>query len=406
MTADYRTLVSIIIPTRNRKDLLPYALKSALNQTYQNIQIIVHDNHSIDGTEEAIKDLLTDDRIEYHRIDRDLSMTENWNQAVKYVQGSFFVRLDDDNVFFPEFLERSMNEMEDQHLDVMMFSPILIHPERRRYTFFDPREGKTHLLSPFQWAYLEFFALTDSNYALYRTALIKDIFPDGNMYLTSLPDRHMNYHCIKTMMAKSVRVGLNASIEGITRFDNQREKMTKLHYVNYADLDVNEIMQKIDCHHNYPMHRILTFFKVFSSTTPSEMTNFFYKTITSPPLLKTVMKMGHIYKLQRPASIKDAILYLYYFWFIFWGLLFHPFSRIEGQGVGVHVFTLIQKSMNYFLRSFAFPLDPKGSTNIVFGNRVIEDMLRGKSPSLEQARVLRGSLNHLLNHITQQTETI
>ncbi|TKZ30921.1 glycosyltransferase family 2 protein, partial [Brachyspira catarrhinii] len=61
-------LVSVLIPTYNRKLLLKRALDSVLNQTYKNIEIYVTDNASTDGTLEFIQEyLINDKRIIYSR---------------------------------------------------------------------------------------------------------------------------------------------------------------------------------------------------------------------------------------------------------------------------------------------------------------------------------------------------
>ena len=48
--------VSVIIPTFNRAHVLPRALNSVLNQCYENIEIIVVNDGSTDGTEKLIKE--------------------------------------------------------------------------------------------------------------------------------------------------------------------------------------------------------------------------------------------------------------------------------------------------------------------------------------------------------------
>ena len=59
-------LVSIIIPTYNRKHLLQRAIDSCLSQTYKNIEIIIIDDHSTDGTNDSIKEYMQKDkRIRY-----------------------------------------------------------------------------------------------------------------------------------------------------------------------------------------------------------------------------------------------------------------------------------------------------------------------------------------------------
>jgi glycosyltransferase involved in cell wall biosynthesis len=58
-------LVSVIIPTHNRKEYLKDAVNSIQNQTYQNFEIIIVDDFSDDKTEDYVKSL-SDKRIKYN----------------------------------------------------------------------------------------------------------------------------------------------------------------------------------------------------------------------------------------------------------------------------------------------------------------------------------------------------
>ena len=51
-------LVTIAIPTFNRKEYLKQAIESVLEQSYKNIELVVSDNHSDDGTEELVSGYL------------------------------------------------------------------------------------------------------------------------------------------------------------------------------------------------------------------------------------------------------------------------------------------------------------------------------------------------------------
>ncbi|PMB10264.1 glycosyl transferase, partial [Fischerella thermalis CCMEE 5328] len=64
-------LVSIITPTYNRPDYLKQALKSAISQTYQNIEIIVSDNCSPENPQ-AIVESFNDPRIRFSRNETNL----------------------------------------------------------------------------------------------------------------------------------------------------------------------------------------------------------------------------------------------------------------------------------------------------------------------------------------------
>ena len=114
-------LVTVIIPTKNREKTLIRALESVLNQDYSNLQVIIQDNNSKDGTENSIKKYLTDKRVEYHKSNVDLSMWDNWCEAAKFIKGDYFVRLDDDNKFFKNFVSEMIAIMEKNKIDIKLW---------------------------------------------------------------------------------------------------------------------------------------------------------------------------------------------------------------------------------------------------------------------------------------------
>ena len=115
-------LVSVVIPTKNRKYMLSMAIDSVLNQSYKNIQIIIQDNNSTDGTSDIVAEFEADTRVEYFQATKDLSMTENWSTGYQYVRGEYFVRLDDDNVYFNNYIESSIRAIQSNNLDLATFS--------------------------------------------------------------------------------------------------------------------------------------------------------------------------------------------------------------------------------------------------------------------------------------------
>ena len=101
-------LVSIIIPTHNRPDYLEIALKSALDQTYENIEIVISDNSD---------DLLTQDRvapylkkyshITYYRK-QGMSALENGRKCFELSTGEYINCLMDDDIFHSDKIKRMM----------------------------------------------------------------------------------------------------------------------------------------------------------------------------------------------------------------------------------------------------------------------------------------------------------
>lgn len=94
-----QSLVSIIIPTHNRKDMLLRLLKSILASTYKNIEIIVIDDASNDGTFEFIKERFNKNKkIQIIRNKTNLFTAGSRNEGFKHVKGDYVFFIDDDNV--------------------------------------------------------------------------------------------------------------------------------------------------------------------------------------------------------------------------------------------------------------------------------------------------------------------
>lgn len=74
------------------------AAVSALAQDYPNLEVIVSDNASTDGTQAAISGFLKDARFRYSRNETNLGMVRNWRKAlVKLASGDWFLLLSDDD---------------------------------------------------------------------------------------------------------------------------------------------------------------------------------------------------------------------------------------------------------------------------------------------------------------------
>ena len=96
--------VAIGIPTYNRADTyLPEALGSALAQDYPNLEVIVSDNGSTDGTEVFVNSL-NDPRVRYFRQEPSLTPNENFNFCLKQASGAYFLLLHDDDRIDPDFI--------------------------------------------------------------------------------------------------------------------------------------------------------------------------------------------------------------------------------------------------------------------------------------------------------------
>jgi len=99
--------VSVCITTYNRKELLANAIKSIINQTYKDLEIIIVDDSSNDGTKELIQNeiLKWDNRITYIRNKTNKGLASSRNIALSNSEGKYFTFMDDDDEWHEEFIE-------------------------------------------------------------------------------------------------------------------------------------------------------------------------------------------------------------------------------------------------------------------------------------------------------------
>jgi len=104
-------IVSVVIPTYNRAHVLTRAIQSVLNQTYQDFEIIVVDDHSTDNTEEVVKSF-NDPRIRYIRHEENRGAAAARNTGIMVAKGEFIAFQDSDDEWLPEKLEKQMQVFE------------------------------------------------------------------------------------------------------------------------------------------------------------------------------------------------------------------------------------------------------------------------------------------------------
>ena len=104
-------LVSAVITTHNRLDYLKLAIKSVLNQTYQNMELIVVNDNSGQDTIDYL-DELQEQLSGFTHIDISAEETKGGNyarnQGIKAAKGKYVAFLDDDDEWLPEKIEKQI----------------------------------------------------------------------------------------------------------------------------------------------------------------------------------------------------------------------------------------------------------------------------------------------------------
>lgn len=109
--------VSVIIPTFNRSDLLKRSVKSVLNQTFQEFELIIVDDASADDTTNIVREI-EDSRINYIKNEKNLGKPLTLNRGIRLAKGEYVGLLDDDDEWLPEKLEKQIKKFDNTSRNV------------------------------------------------------------------------------------------------------------------------------------------------------------------------------------------------------------------------------------------------------------------------------------------------
>lgn len=147
------TLISIIMPTRNRPDVIGDAIVSVIMQSYQEWELVIVDDASEEPATEAIVRQFDDKRIKYVRLDQRAGISAARNAGIEHSSGRVLAYLDDDDQWDPDHL-------------LILFNQLRSHGARAAYSAyavwdrFDPESRlgagfKAIRFAPFNRSFLE-----------------------------------------------------------------------------------------------------------------------------------------------------------------------------------------------------------------------------------------------------------
>ena len=113
----FQELVTAIITTHNRLELLKRAIESVFAQTYNNIELIVVDDASTDGTSKYC----TQQPLRYIFIPKEESKGGNYarNQGIRAAKGKYVAFLDDDDYWLPTKIEKQVALIESKDCELV-----------------------------------------------------------------------------------------------------------------------------------------------------------------------------------------------------------------------------------------------------------------------------------------------
>lgn len=123
---NYKEKVTVCIPTHNRQNSIGNTIKSILNQSYKNIDILIVDNASTDNTREVVKSF-GDERIKYVYFDELLGVNYNFMRAISLSETDIVCVFHSDDVYFENIVQEQLRFIIDPRVGAVFSKMILRH---------------------------------------------------------------------------------------------------------------------------------------------------------------------------------------------------------------------------------------------------------------------------------------
>lgn len=115
---NYQPLVSVILPVYNDEENIEKSINSILNQTYQNIELLIYNDGSDDSTQKIISNI-NSPFIKYFSSENNIGLTKALNFLIQKSNGELVARQDSDDISFLNRIEMQVNYLRLQNLDAV-----------------------------------------------------------------------------------------------------------------------------------------------------------------------------------------------------------------------------------------------------------------------------------------------
>lgn len=231
-----KPLVSVLIITYNQKPYIAETINSVLEQSYENIEIIIADDCSTDGQ----KDILEKYKDKYPEIikiisnERNLGITENCNRALEKASGVYIAWLGGDDLFLNKKIELQVNAMEANKGISLCGTNVLVKFEDGLSKDYIAK-CKTMLNGRSARKFIELYNHIPTSSFMFRAEIMKDVNLDSRLRIVS--DWLFNVEC-------ALRGSIYSINEVLTVYRRTGNNVTKSGY-RYSYLDDRLIQMDI-----------------------------------------------------------------------------------------------------------------------------------------------------------------
>lgn len=131
-------MVSVCLLTYNHEKFIGDCLKSLLNQTYKNIELIILNNHSEDKTNKVIQEYLPllyekFKKVFYFINSKNMGLVKGCNFLVKKARGNYIKLFSGDDILMPNYLTKTVNFLENNRQFILCHTNMFYINENNRY---------------------------------------------------------------------------------------------------------------------------------------------------------------------------------------------------------------------------------------------------------------------------------
>jgi glycosyltransferase involved in cell wall biosynthesis len=145
-------LISVLMSTHNATNTIEKAVKSIQTQTYNNLEILIIDDGSTDGTHEILKKMAyKDSRIKIIKNEINIGLTRSLNILINSCTGSIIARQDADDSSLPQRIETQLKVLQRYSLDFCSTRAIVKNSKKRipKFSYYLPKKQILKLKNPF-----------------------------------------------------------------------------------------------------------------------------------------------------------------------------------------------------------------------------------------------------------------
>jgi len=133
--------VSVLIPAYNEEKYIADALKSVLNQDFEDVEIIVINDGSEDRTKEIIESI-KDKRIKLINLKKNKGRAGALNEGIKYVRGKYVAFLDADDIMTEDRLKKQVEFLDNNPNISMVYGDMIIIKDKKKEVIKGIKFGK------------------------------------------------------------------------------------------------------------------------------------------------------------------------------------------------------------------------------------------------------------------------